>query len=70
MLRPPTFHPPRAVGQNEEGSFLVPLRYLLRGASPCAREPVNIKGGNSGPGGSWVPFLSGSGGQKWAEALL
>lgn len=29
-----------------------------------------MKGGTQGPDGSWVPFLSGSGGQKWAEALL
>lgn len=32
--RPPTLHPPRAVGQDEEGSSLVPLWYLLRGAPP------------------------------------
>lgn len=39
---------------------------LLRGVSPCASQPTNIKDGNSGPDGSWVPFLSGGGSQKRA----
>lgn len=66
--RPPTS---RAERSERQPSLSLPV-VSARGSFPGARKPVPVSIHGGSPGARWQlgPFLSGSGGQKRAEALL